>query len=73
MATDFGDLTGAYSNSASSDSSTRGVSIGGYVSPANVSSMEFITMASQGNSVDYGDATNALDGAGGTSNSVRGI
>ena len=56
-------------------SSTRGVFGGGYLSsnatPNTIA--EYITIASTGNGIDYGDLTTARQTPGATSNSVRGI
>jgi hypothetical protein len=35
--------------------------------------LEYITTASAGNGTDFGDLTEAVQGAGGTSNSTRGL
>jgi hypothetical protein len=70
-ATDFGDLTSSREGSRGLSSSTRGVIIGG----SSTTVIEFITIASQGNSIDYGDVSTSGEayGNGGYSNSVRGV
>jgi len=75
---DFGDLSVArYYFGASMCSSTRAIFVGGNLnSPyASTTNVDFITMSTQGNSADFGDASAAVqDHKGGiTSNSVRGI
>ena len=77
----FGELTSSASDEiragASCSSNTRGVFAGsnpGNPSPANVSNViEYITIATLGNSIDFGDLTAAMTSGRGTSNSVRGV
>ena len=75
-ASDFGDLTAPRSyNGGNCNSSTRGLTIGGY-SPdtsTRVNSIEFVTMATTGNSADFGDVSYAHNSSGSASNSTRGI
>ena len=75
-ASDFGDLTAPRSyNGGNCNSSTRGLSIGGYVpaAPTRVNSIEYVTMASMGNSADFGDVSYVHNSSGSASNSTRGI
>ena len=77
-AQDFGDLNNGTSSHASCESSTRGIIAGGaspnLSSPNNSNVIDFITIASTGNSADFGDLTQArgsLDCSFG--NSTRGL
>ena len=72
-AADFGDLThsgsgGAYSMRAAS-SETRGVIAGGVVTPAYVNSMDYVTIATLGNSKEFGDLNGAVSHTAAMSNS----
>jgi len=76
-ALDFGDLSvGRYYLGATS-SPTRGVFVGGSsptTTPSNQSLIDFITIASTGNAVNFGNLTERRSGSSGAvSNSVRGI
>ena len=54
--------------------STRGIVAGGYSSPNYQNIIEFITIASLGNSQDFGDLTEIrFEPQGATSNSIRGV
>ena len=77
---------GTYQNAAGSDgsfnaagasSSTRGIIAGGYAgthpSGSNTNQMEFLTIATTGNSVDFGDLTKASQMSKGAATSVRGL
>jgi len=75
--TDFGDLTRKdfhYGGAASSN--TRGVFAGGYTpspTPATeTNTMDYVTIATTGNAIDFGDLTLAGWYTGGGSNSIRG-
>jgi len=75
-AQDFGDLLSPRSfNGGNCNSSTRGLSIGGYSpdSSTRVNTIEYITMASMGNSVNFGDVSYVHNSSGAASNSTRGI
>ena len=78
-ATDFGDLDGGTrgSNCNSMMSPTRGIVAGGNDAPgAKYNSMEYITIATTGNSQDFGDLSDpaAGQGAGGNcSSTTRGV
>ena len=82
---DFGDLTTMRKISAPLSNSTRGVFVGGinqYTSPypsgtapsSYVNTMDYITMATLGNAVDFGDSiSSASSHNSATSNSTRGV
>jgi hypothetical protein len=76
--TDFGDLVvgSAYSGHQAS-SGIRGVMQNGSRSAANGGShhveLEYITIATTGNAVDFGDLSEARSGVAGSSNGIRGI
>ena len=55
-ATVFGTMTSSITNGAASASDqTRGLIFGGYAAPATLNVIQYITMASSGNGVDFGD------------------
>ena len=57
-ATVFGTMSNSITNGAASASdSTRGLIFGGYAAPATLNVIQYITMASSGNGVDFGDLT----------------
>ena len=77
---------GTYQNAAGSDGSfnaagasspTRGIIAGGYAgthpSGTNTNQMEFLTIATTGNSVDFGDLTTAQQMSKGAASSIRGF
>ena len=73
-ATKFGDLNNARGNGiAGFASRTRGIGAGGYAPDQNI--IEFITMSSTGNTVDWGaNPLNSLSyGSGAVSNQTRGV
>jgi hypothetical protein len=76
-AIDFGDLTvarGAYGNSTSNN--TRGVFAGGYRFPGPLNAtntLDYITIASRGDAIDFGDSTVASLGHNGLSDSHGGL
>ena len=75
-ASDLGDLTAPRGyNGGNCNSSTRGLSIGGYApdAPTRVNTIEFVTMASTGNALDFGDISYVANSLGSASNSTRGI
>ena len=58
--TDFGDMSADIFGCGATASSTRGLAIGGYggsTQNSNNNQIEFVTIASQGNSQDFGDMT----------------
>ena len=70
---DFGDLTNnAFRYGPSFSSPVRGFYIDGYHGSLR-KEINVWTMASKGNSIDWGDATAASNQLGGSSNSVRGV
>ena len=75
-ATDFGDLTAVRSEVSGCSSSVRGL-IGGGVrdggGSATLNIIEYITIATTGNSTDFGDLTLARDQTAAASSSTRGI
>ena len=77
--TDFGDMTVARSSQLMMASSTRGVIAGGDVrsnpagTDAPVNTIDFITMASTGNALEFGDASDAIRNASTGSSSTRGV
>tara|TARA_B100001564_G_C20520279_1_gene614832 strand:+ start:15 stop:947 length:933 start_codon:yes stop_codon:yes gene_type:complete len=75
-AQDFGDLDEAQNGpgSSSCSSSTRGLTMGGRnISNTTLSRIEYITIATKGNSVKFGDLTQSVRFASGTSDKVRGV
>ena len=60
---------------AAGSSSTRGVNCGGFQpsSPSRVDTIEFITIATQSNSTDFGNLTSAASDIGTVSNGVRAV
>jgi len=75
-AADFGDLLNPRSyNGGNCQSTTRGITAGGFSpsAPTRVNSIEYITMASMGNSTDFGDLVTAVSNLGAASNPIRGI
>ena len=73
-ASDFGDTLQSFASHGSAGSRTRAV-FGGGSSPTSpyptVNSIEFVTIASTGNSIDFGDLTVARYSVGAVSNSTR--
>ena len=56
----FGTMASSITNGESSASdSTRGLMFGGYAAPATINVIQYITMASSGNGVDFGDLIEA--------------
>ena len=75
---EFGELTIARHATAGCSSSTRGVFGGGHTGPAltplsTTNVIQYITIASLGNAIDFGDLTQDRERFHGTSNGVRGI
>ena len=76
--TNFGELTVARRNSPEvNDSSTRAVFCGGIAddgtAPAATNYMDYITIASAGNAIDFGDVTGKIKGQGAISDSHGGL
>jgi len=75
-ASDFGDLTVIRQEPAGASDNTRGVFAGGYnttPSATRYNTIDYITIASAGNAIDFGDLPSARDSATGTSNNTRGV
>ena len=75
-AVDFGDLSVARNVLSSCSNSVRGMFAGGYTNtPAitNFNTIEYITIASTGNAVTFGNLSNSLAGTSSCSSSNRGI
>ena len=73
---DFGDMLYDVSHGGSVGSPTRGVFGGGYSYPANpngVENIQYLTIATTGNTVDFGDMSTACHNIGGSGNSIRGV
>lgn len=66
-ASDFGDLTVAKAFNTGTSSGTRGVIIGGY-GASQTNTIEYVTIATDGNATDYGDLTQARYGVAATTN-----
>ena len=72
----FGDLITERTHSVGASTNNRGVFCGGYsgTSPYTYNEvMEYITLNSSGNAIDFGDLTDGTDMAGGTSDSHGGL
>ena len=75
-AADFGDLLGLYAQQASVASSTRGVVCTGSIGPTptnNSNVIQYVTIASTGDSVDFGDYVTVGENVRGVTNSLRGV
>ena len=76
-AEDFGDMRNARQWVTGCSSPVRGIIAGGegpaYPSPTRTSDIEYVTIASKGNSVLFGHMTTIAGDVGGFSNSVRGF
>jgi len=76
-AVNFGDLPNTYVQMAGFSDSTRGLFFGGYKTTTSTSTnneIHYVTMASTGNSIDFGDLNNTSNwGKGGASSSTRGL
>ena len=77
-ASDFGDITDANARTQNSgcQSTTRGVFMGGYTTPSpgnDTNIIQYITMASTGNSADFGDLTVARRAGGSAGNATRAL
>lgn len=76
-AEDFGNITTARQWLAGCSNSTRGIIAGGespsFASPTRTSRIEYITMASKGDALLFGDLTAITGTLGGCSNSTRGF
>ncbi len=76
-AVDFGDLTQARGSSGGTSSPTRMVIIGGGTGPSypftTVNTIDFVTIATTGNAVDFGDTENNRTSAAAVSNGHGGL
>ena len=69
----FGDFVGnARSGAAPASSSVRGLFMGGG-SPTRRNDIDYITIASEGNGIDFGNLTESIGFMGGSSSSTRGL
>ena len=76
-ATDFGDISVARRDMAGCEDTTRGVFVGGMVNGYTASdwydTMEYITVATTGNTTDFGDLTAPRSNLGAAGNGLRGV
>jgi hypothetical protein len=75
-ATDFGDLSHVRRTlGGGMHNDVRGLWVGGYAWPeyATVDVIDYVTIATTGNAVDFGNATTTCSGNFGTSNGTRGV
>ena len=75
-AQDFGDLTAKRSSQpGGASNSTRGIFAQGYTGTPGVNhnSMDYITMSSMGNAIDFGDMSTTANGTSGVSSPTRAI
>ena len=74
---DFGDIVANSNNgifgAGSCSSSTRGILFGGGTGPSQVNEINYITIGTLGNSVDFGDLSSARYYVQGLSSSTRGV
>ena len=74
--TDFGDMSYVARDLGGLASATRGLFFGGIStpnSPSGTNAIEYITIASEGNAVNFGDAHAAVEGMEGMASSTRGL
>ena len=75
-ATDFGDLSRSRRDAASFSSGTRGVFGGGESETSSLiktNTIDYITISSTGNAIDFGELTLARRGPAGCSTNIRGV
>ena len=75
-ATDFGDITVNRQGSAGASSSTRGLVAGGVMTDSpyfRYNIIDYVTIASVGNAIDFGDMTNTSEGPMACSSPTRGV
>ena len=74
---DFGDMVANSNNgiygAGSCQSSTRGITFGGGTGPSQIDEINYITIGTLGNSVDFGDISSARYYCQGLSSSTRGV
>ena len=66
----------SYSNSIAGHAGaneTRGILAGSFIQPANINNIEFLTIATTGNTQDFGDLTSARHGGGIMTSKTRGV
>jgi hypothetical protein len=72
----FGELTQSrqmYIGDGNCASATRGIFAGGYVAPTGVNTIDYVTILTQGNAVDFGDLSGNRFGMGSFSNAHGGL
>ena len=74
-AQNFGDLSVSRDGSSrgTTSSAIRGLSMAGYISPAVSDVIDYLTIASEGNSIDFGNSSQGRGWGAGMSSSTRGI
>ena len=60
-------------STAPATSSTRGVLSNGYDGGTYLTTIDYITMASEGNAIDFGDSTIVVENRTGLTNTTRGV
>ena len=70
---DFGDSTFVGSDQGTASSSTRGITAGGYLSPSHTNIIQFVTIMTLGDFLDFGDLYNSGYQPGGVSNATRAV
>ena len=70
---DFGNLSANRSYMGGFASPTRGVFVGGFAPGAQVNDIQYITIASTGDTTDFGDLTQTARNCAGMASSVRGL
>ena len=58
---------------AAASDDTRGVIFGGYAAPAYTDTIEYVTIASLGDAIDFGNLSTAALNGGAVSNNTRGV
>ncbi len=71
----FGDLTQTQRFGAGTSDKTRGIRVGGYITPsnANTDTMDYVSISTEGNAVDFGNLTSARRSFQCTSNDHGGL
>ena len=76
-ATDFGDINRLSQTGGACSNATRGLYTGGYTSTpspaAGINTIDFCTIATSGNFIDFGDATNGVRDTAAAASSIRAI
>ena len=68
----FGDLSAIRSHPGGASNATRGLFAGGYV-PGNLDVIDFITIASTGNALDFGNFISSGNGLAGVASPTRAV